>query len=181
MSAKLLAYITNHIVAHIPLFAVRLLWYRTVVGMELGRDVAIFMDVYCYFYRPFGRNPGKVTVGDGTVINRRCLLDLRGGITLGCNVSLSPEVMLITSGHLKDDPAFGVRDRPIVIEDYAWIGSRATVLPGVTIGKGAVVAAGAVVTRSVAPYDVVGGVPAKKIGERSRELSYSLRFRPWFE
>lgn len=181
MFAKLIAYITNHTVAHIPFFAIRLWWYRVVVGMELGENVAIFMGAYCYFYRPFGRNPGKVTIGDNTIINRRCLLDMRGGLAIGNNVSLSPEVMLLTSQHLKDDPAFGVEDKPITIDDYAWVGARATILPGVTIGQGAVVAAGAVVTRDVAAYDIVGGVPAKRIGERTQDLSYSLRFRPWFE
>ena len=89
--------------------------------------------------------------------------------------------MLITSNHLKDDPYFGVEDKPITIEDYAWVGSRATVLPGVTIGRGAVVAAGAVVTKDVPAYAVVGGVPAKVIGERAKDLRYNLSFQPWFE
>ena len=73
-----------------------------------------------------------------------------------------------------NDPEFGVKGAPVIIEDYAWVSSRTTLLPGVTIGKGAVVAAGAVVTKSVEPYTVVGGVPAKKIGERSKELNYKL-------
>jgi len=67
-----------------------------------------------------------------------------------------------------------LKGAPVIIEDYAWVSSRTTLLPGVTIGKGAVVAAGAVVTKSVEPYTVVGGVPAKKIGERSKELNYKL-------
>jgi acetyltransferase-like isoleucine patch superfamily enzyme len=181
MIAKLLAYLTNHIISHIPFFAVRRWWYRHVVGVQIGHDSAVFMGCYWYFYRPLGRNPQPMIIGDHTIVNRRCTLDGRGGLRLGNNVSISPEVMLITSYHLKDDPEFRIEDKPIVIEDYAWVGSRATVLPGVNIGKGAVVAAGAVVAKNVAPYAVVGGMPAKVIGERTKELKYQLTFRPWFE
>ena len=181
MLAKLLAYLPNHWVAHLPFFALRHAWYRRVVGVDLGADASVFMGCYWYFYRPLGRNPQPMRVGPNTIVSRRCTLDGRGGLRLGANVSVAPEVMLITSQHLKDDPDFGLEDRGIVIEAYAWIGSRATILPGVTVGRGAVVAAGAVVTKDVPPYAVVGGVPAKVIGERARDLRYTLRFRPWFE
>ena len=67
-----------------------------------------------------------------------------------------------------------------MIEDYVWVATRATVLPGVTIGEGAVVAAGAVVTKDVEPYTIVGGVPARSIGVRNRALSYTQNFQPWF-
>ena len=80
-----------------------------------------------------------------------------------------------------NDPFFRDCPAPIEIDDYAWIGSRATVLPGVKIGKGAVVAAGAVVTKDVTPYLVVGGVPARPLGTRSTDLRYEIRFRPAFE
>ncbi|MFZ4394473.1 MAG: acyltransferase [Kiritimatiellia bacterium] len=181
MIAKLLAYLTNHVINHVPFFALRQAWYRLVVGVRIGRDTAVFMGCYWYFYRPFGRNPQPMVIGEHTIVNRRCTLDGRGGLRLGNNVSLSPEVALITSTHLTNDPFFGLQDAPVVIDDYVWIGSRATILPGVTIGRGAVVAAGAVVTRDVAPYTVVGGVPARVIGQRASDLRYSLRFRPWFE
>ena len=181
MIAKLLAYLTNHFISHVPFFSVRNWWYRHIVGVGIGRDTSVFMGCYWYFYRPFGRNPQPIVIGSHTIINRRCTLDCRGGLAVGDNVSISPEVMLITSSHRMDDPEFGVEDRPIVIEDYAWIGSRATVLPGVTIGRGAVVAAGAVVAKDVPPYAVAGGVPARVIGERAGDLRYNLKFRPWFE
>lgn len=181
MIAKLIAYLTNHVIGHIPFFAVRLSWYRHVLGVNIGKDSSIFMGCYWYFYRPLGRNPQAMIVGDHTIVNRRCTLDGRGGLRLGNNVSISPEVMLITSQHLKDDPEFGIEDKPIVVEDYAWVGSRAILLPGVTIGTGAVVAAGAVVSRDVPPYAVVGGIPAKVIGNRLNALRYQLNFRPWFE
>ncbi len=181
MTAKLSAYLTNHLISHIPFFAVRLWWYRHVVGVRIGHEAAVFMGCFWYFYSPFGRNPQPAVIGSHTIINRRCTLDIRGGLWIGNNVSISPEVMLITSNHLKDDPEFGIEDKPILIEDYAWVGSRATVLPGVTVGRGAVIAAGAVVTQDVPPYSVVAGVPAKIVGERSKKLKYELKFRPWFE
>ncbi len=78
-------------------------------------------------------------------------------------------------------PGFGVRGGPIVVEDFAWVSFRATVLPGVRIGRGAVVAANSVVTADVEEFTVVGGIPARLIGTRSRDLDYSLGGGcPWF-
>jgi len=77
--------------------------------------------------------------------------------------------------HDPNDPNFGVISGKVIVEDYAWISSRTTILPGVTIGYGAVIAAGAVVTKSVEAFTIVGGVPAKKIGERNQELNYKLK------
>lgn len=68
----------------------------------------------------------------------------------------------------------------VVIDDYAWVSTNAMIMPGVTIGEGAVVAAGAVVTRNVEPYAIVGGVPAKKIGERNKDLDYTPNFKSSF-
>jgi maltose O-acetyltransferase len=93
-------------------------------------------------------------------------------------VSISPDVTVLTSQHLYDDPTFALVSRPVVIEDYVWIGTRAMVMPGVTIGRGAVVAAGAVVTKDVAPLEVVGGVPARPIGRRSLDPAYTLGAPP---
>ena len=181
MNAKLLAYLTNHLIAHLPSHRVRLFWYRRVLGAAIGNRCSILMGAFVYFYGRFNKGADALELGDHTVINRRCTLDVRGGIHCGRNVSISPEVMILTSEHLKDDPDFGVRDRPVRIHDYAWVGTRATVLPGVTLGEGAIVAAGSVVSRDVEPYTVVGGVPAKPIGKRGRELRYNLEFRPLFE
>jgi len=102
------------------------------------------------------------------------ILDGRGGITLGDNVNLSSQAAIWTMQHVPDDPDFGVVSAPVRVEDRAWISFRATILPGVTIGEGAVIAAGAVVTKDVPPFAMVGGIPAKQIGERSRALRYVL-------
>jgi maltose O-acetyltransferase len=124
----------------------------------------------------------RVSIGAGTIINRKCLLYTSSGLLIGNNVSISAEVALITGTHDINSPTFAATYLPIVIDDYAWIGTRAMILQGVTIGQGAVVMAGAVVTHDVAPFAVVGGVPAKPISERTlREPAYKLWRPPLFE
>ena len=95
-----------------------------------------------------------------------------GGVKIGNNVCIASYVKLITGSHNINSPEFEAVFSPIVIEDYAWICTGATIIQGVRIGEGAVVAAGAVVTHNVKPYTVVGGVPAKEITTRSRDLEY---------
>ncbi|WP_425562996.1 DapH/DapD/GlmU-related protein [Mucilaginibacter gynuensis] len=82
--------------------------------------------------------------------------------------------MIWTLHHDYNTTDFAQVGKTVVIEDYAWLCSRSVILPGVTIGKGAVVAAGAVVTRDVQPYTVVGGIPAKPIAKRMEDLTYDL-------
>lgn len=118
-------------------------------------------------------------VGKNTVINEGCRFDSRGGITIGENVSISSEVVILTADHDPMSPEFRYRERPVTIEDHVWIGTRAIVLPGVTIGRGAVVAAGAVVTRNVPSLEIVAGVPARSVGRRPESaLGYELDWRP---
>jgi acetyltransferase-like isoleucine patch superfamily enzyme len=124
----------------------------------------------------------KVVIGRGTVINYGCLLYTTGGIVIGDQVSISAGVWLVTGTHDINHPQFIDSYKPIVIGNYTWVGMRATVLGGVTIGEGAVVMAGAVVTRDVEPYTVVGGVPARVVTQRKlQNPSYSLDFHPLFE
>ena len=117
------------------------------------------------------------SIGENSVINGKCRMDNKSRITIGSNVSISQEVMVLSADHDPDSPVFASRDLPVVINDYVFIGSRAIILPGVTIGEGAVVAAGAVVHKDVEPYTIVGGVPAKFIKMREKGLSYRLSYR----
>ena len=178
---QLIRYLTNCVVAHVPSYTLRHAWYRRALGMELGQGSAILMHGYFYIRgRPRPDRPG-IVIGKHTVVNQACVLDGRGGLRIGDNVSISPGVWLLTDGHDMRDPLFPEVLAPIEIGDYAWLGSRAMVLPGVTIGEGAVVAAGAVVTKHVSPYTVVGGVPAVPIGTRPQNQRYQLNHRPAFE
>jgi acetyltransferase-like isoleucine patch superfamily enzyme len=139
--------------------------YRQLYQLKLGQDSVIFNN--CEI-----RDPHRIVIGDYTSIGDHCILDGRGGLTIGNSVNLSTGVWIWTMEHMVNDPGFNNHVAPVFVEDHAWISCRTVLLPGVRIGKGAVVAAGAVVTKSVEPYAIVGGVPAKKIGERSQDLNY---------
>ena len=104
-----------------------------------------------------------------------------GGVKIGDNVDIAQDDNIWTEQHDYNSPTYASVCKPVIIEDYVWIASRATILPGVTIGKGAVVASGAVVTKDVPPLAIVAGVPAKIIGKRKEEaLQYSQYCRAWF-
>ena len=96
-------------------------------------------------------------------------------------MNIAGETSIFTWEHDPESSIFGVKNGPVRIEDYAYIGYRVTILPGVTIKKGAIVAAGAVVTKDVPEYTMVGGVPAKFIRNRSRNLNYTLNFKMPFQ
>jgi len=178
---RVLQYVTNYVVNRIPCGRLRHLWYRRILGVQLGDGSAIYLGCFIWFNGPGQMRRGGLRIGEHCHINRNCCLDARMSLTIGNNVSISPEVTVLTNQHLYDDPTFAVVSRPVVIEDYVWIGTRAMVMPGVTIGRGAVVAAGAVVTKDVAPLEVVGGVPARSIGRRSLDPAYTLGAPPLFQ
>ena len=180
-AAHALNFATNRIVAHIPSYAVRRAWYGRVMGIEMGQGSSVQSGCYLWSYGPGSNRRLKSRIGARTIINRGSCLDARSGLRIGDDVSISPEVALVSTQHDMNHPDFPLQGRAVVIEDHVWIGMRAIVLPGVTIGRGAVVAAGAVVTANVAPLDVVGGVPARVIGHRSLDPEYRLASPPLFE
>ena len=143
----------------------------------------MYLDCYVWFYSPSQTRRTGAKIGDYTWINRNCTLDIRGGLTIGANVSISPEVTILTVMHDIKDAGFATADGEVVIHDRAWIGTRAMILPNVTIGRGAVVAAGAVVTKDVPDMTVVAGVPAKPMGVRDADrLDYVFDVpTPFFE
>lgn len=116
--------------------------------------------------------PSRVTIGCDTHINRGVLLDGRGIVEIGNSVSISHRVAIVSADHDPQSPSFDYRSAKITIKDYVWIGVNATILKGVTIGEGAVVAAGTVVRKDVPPYTIVGGIPAQTIGKRSKIQNY---------
>lgn len=120
-----------------------------------GRQVGVRWPVAVYA-------PERLEVGDQVQIGEHCVLRANGGLTIGDRVLVAANVVITTRAHPVVPPRFGVEaDAPIAIGDEVWIGAGAVVLPGVSIGEGSVVAAGAVVTADVPPGVVVGGVPAR--------------------
>lgn len=178
----------------IPSHAIRLFLYRYVFGLRIGRGSSI------HWLARFN-NPAGIIIGSHTIIGNDAFLDGRlkrtgnkltgyftqlfsnskRPLTIGNNVSIAGEVRIFTMEHDIDSSDFAEVSAPVTIEDYVVIGTRVTILPGVTIGKGAVIASGAVVTKDVAPYTVVGGVPAAFIKNRNKDLHYTLRFARLFQ
>lgn len=154
----------------LPFHTLRLFALRHVLGLRIGARTSIHRK--CRLYRPT-----HVQIGKNTVINREVLLDGRMGLRIGDNVSISEGAMLLTLEHDPNSPVFESRGGPVTIGDRAFVGARAMVLPGVAVGEGAVVAAGAVVTHDVPPFTIVGGVPARPIGQRRQDLIYTLDYR----
>jgi maltose O-acetyltransferase len=125
-------------------------------------------------------NGRKIFLGERNVINWGCILDGRKfNIRTGKDISIGPEATILTLGHDPQSPSFADQGGDVILGDHVWIGYRAIILPGITIGEGAVIAAGAVVTRNVEPFTIMAGVPARKIGERNRNLNYRLDFNPF--
>jgi acetyltransferase-like isoleucine patch superfamily enzyme len=168
-------FLVAELVGAIPSHSARVFLARRLLGLSIAPDVRL------HRWREIRRGR-RISVGSGSVIGFWAILDGRRGIVIGKDVNLSSEVALWTLQHDLASRDFAAVGGPIVIGDRAWLSFRATVLPGVTIGEGAVVAAGAVVTSDVAPFTVVGGVPARQIGTRPKDLNYSPASHgsPWF-
>ena len=127
------------------------------------------------------RKAKNITIGYNSVINKKVLLDGRGGqLIIGNNVDIAQETNIWTLEHDVHDDYHTDKGGKVTIEDYVWIASRVTILPGVKIGRGAVIAANSVVTKDVRAMAIVGGIPAKIIGERKSKLKYTLNYHPWF-
>ncbi|WP_435134185.1 acyltransferase [Formosa sp. A9] len=135
---------------------------------EFGNDVKI--ETHCAIFSREPQGQGILKIGNGTHIGDFTIIDLVQDVTLGNEVAIGPNCTLYTHDHEytnKELPAWkgGLVSKPIFIEDGAWIGSNVTILPGVTIGKRAVIAAGSVVTKNVPSETIYGGIPAKLIKE----------------
>jgi len=163
----------NRFFTYIPSFTVRHFLLRDLYGMKIGRDTNIHMGVMVFA-------PQRISIDDNSIVHFDCILDGRCGLTIGKCVDISYQVNIFTLQHDLDSPDYISTGAPVVIHDYSVIAGRSTILPGVTIGKGAVVATGAVVTKDVPEYVMVGGVPAQFIRQRNQNLTYKLKYRRYF-
>ena len=174
LAVRLLNVLTNDVVSRVPSFRLRAAWYRR-LGLELGGNVGVHRGCYVWFFGPGQLRRDGCRIGSGTRISRGCTLDFRSALQIGDSVSIAPEVVILTVQHDWRVAGFPLQHRPVVIEDHVWLGMRAVVLPGSHIGRGAVVAAGAVVSGVVAPGTVVAGIPARPVSTRPVEaLDYTF-------
>lgn len=148
-------------VGHDPFHSCRRFFYR-LAGVRIGKGSTIHM--WANFFQP-----KNISIGEDTIIGDHAFLDGRAKLTIGNHVDIASSVMIYNSEHDLSKEDFSAIEEPVEIGDYVFIGPRAIILPGVKIGKGAIVAAGAVVTSDVPEFTIVGGIPAKPIGERKNK------------
>ena len=148
-----------NLVGHVPSHILRHGAYRHIFRIRLPENSVIYMG--CRFFNPWG-----IAIGHNSIVGDHAFLDGRRGLVIGNNVNIAGDVRIYTLEHDPSSLAFEAVGGPVELKDWVYIGTRVTILPGVTIGEGAVVASGAVVTQSVQPWTIVGGVPAKYIKNR---------------
>jgi maltose O-acetyltransferase len=154
-------------VGNVPFHTIRNYTYR-LAGLKIAKGSTLHMWAN-FFY------PKNIEIGEDTIVGDHVFLDGRAKLTIGSHVDIASQVLIYNSEHNLESPDFEATVEPVSIGDYVFIGPRVIILPGVDIGRGAVVAAGAVVTKDVPGFAIVGGVPAKVIGERkSSDLHYKL-------
>jgi acetyltransferase-like isoleucine patch superfamily enzyme len=162
-------------VTNVPNHKLRLFYARKFLQIKIGVNTSINMG--CFFA---GKN---IEIGNNTVIARNCHLDGRapdGYIKIQNNVSIAPECYILSMTHEPNSPTFEAISKKVIIEDYVWIGTRAMILPGVKIGKGAILGAGSTATKAIPNYSIQVGSPSKEIAKRTTELIYELNYFPYF-
>ena len=165
-------YLVNSVILKIPSRRLRLFVIRRLLS-RVGEGVGFLRFIEL-------RNPKNIYIGDHSVINQKVLLDGRGGnLIIGNNVDIAQETNIWTLEHDPHSDYHETRGNDVIVEDFVWIASRVTILPGVKIGQGAVIAANSVVTKNVPPMSIAAGIPAKVIGKRESKLLYTLNYRPW--
>ena len=134
----------------------------TLFGAKIGDNFVCRESIYVHF-------PWKLKIGDCVWLGAGTYLHNLLEITIGSNTSVSHQVFISTGGHDIKSSSFPFKNAPVVIGSSVWIASRSTILAGVEVGDGSVVAAGSVVTKSIPPWQVVAGCPAKAISSREIE------------
>ena len=159
----------NLVVTHLPGHWLRQLWLRG-IGVRIGAGSILFRGVTV-----FGAD--HLILGERVQVGFGVVLDARGSITISDDVNISSDVQLLTAKHNPHSAQFERQVAPIVLEGHTWVATRAIVLAGVTLRRGAILAAGSVASRDLAAGVIAAGVPAKAIGSRRSDLSYRLQAR----
>jgi len=167
-------FLWNSFFSRLPGFSLRHFLFRVLIGNSIHSSSAIHRGLEVLTF-------SGIFVGKNSVVNKDVTLDGRAGITIGNQVSISAGVMILTGSHDVDSREFLFTGKPVVIADYVWIGTRAMILPGVTLSEGSVVAAGSIVTKDTLPYSVVAGNPAVHKRFRSQELAYNPVWKPMLQ
>ena len=148
-------------VGFIPIHFIRKIFY-IISGVKMPFDSTIHIGANFF-------NPSNITIGHDTIIGDHCFMDGRAPLKIGSHVGIASQVLIYNDEHDIHSLDYGNSFGPVEIGDYVFIGPRAIILPNIKIGKGAVVAAGAVVTKDIPNFEIWGGVPAKKINDRSNQ------------
>jgi len=169
-------YLCNGFIMNQPSYKLRHFTLSKLLNVKIGVDSSIHYGCFVT-----GSEHGSlIEIGDNSVINRFTYLDGRFPLKIGNNVNISHYTIIQTLTHDPDASDFCGVPGNVVIEDHVWIGTRAMIMPGVTIGEGAVIGAGSVVTKDIPPYSIAVGVPAKVIKKRNTELDYKTKYFPFF-
>ncbi len=157
------------VIRHLPSKTIRFCLLRF-GGARIAKHVTMFASVDI-------RNPKGLVIEEGCSIGPKVLLDARKGLHLHKNVTVAYDAIIWTLHHDMNSVDFRTVGGSVDVEEYVWICSRSIILPGIKIGRGAVIASGAVVTKDVEPYAIMAGIPAKKIGERKQN---EFNYEPYF-
>lgn len=145
-------------IGFVPLHFVRKIFYLA-SGVDMPWNSTIHIGANFF-------KPSNITIGHDTIIGDHCFMDGRAPLKIGNHVGIASQVLIYNDEHNINSPDYGNSFGPVEIGDYVFIGPRAIILPNIKIGKGAVVAAGAIVTKDIPEFEIWGGVPAKKISDR---------------
>lgn len=161
VAVRVLWIVANAMVMQNPLFLSSTLKCALLraFGARVGRGVNIKPNVNVKY-------PWRLQIGDDAWIGEGAWLDSLAQISIGANACVSQGAYFCTGNHDWSDPAFGLVVKPIIVEDGAWIGARAVLLPGVTVGSHAVVAAGAVMSKNADAWTIYSGNPARAVKKR---------------
>ena len=165
-------FILNYVILKIPFHCIRLFFLR--ILYQIDSNVTLLRNIKCYGF--------NISIGSDSIINNNVLLDGRGKfLIIGNNVDIAQESQLWSLTHDYNKRNHDLIFKKTVIEDYVWICTRAIILPGVRIGKGAIIGAGCVVRRDVEEYSIMIGNPATMIGKRNKNLNYNNSYKPFFK